>query len=94
MIVTAHVIVLANHQADTFRNRMRHFRRGIHQQERKLFTANPCGDVVLAYGVLQDIGDKLNDLVALQMSISVVDTLEVIEIADDNRDRLAIGDSG
>ena len=65
--------------------------RRVWKEQHKLIARVPANDILLAHCVAQQTGHRAKDIVALQVPEGVVDGLEVIDVNDGERDRLAAG---
>ena len=74
--------------SDAFGNRQRAVRIGVAQDEQQLLSAEPVGDVVASQGAVDRGGDRLERIVAGEVAETIVICLEVVDIADGERDRL------
>ncbi len=60
---------------------------GLRQQERELLPTEPARHVVLAQLGAHDVGDPLDDGVAGEMAVGVVDLAQQVEVGHDQRQR-------
>lgn len=73
-------IVAGDRVPQFFRDRRGLLQRAILQQHEEFF-ATPAGDdVVFTHGIFRDGGDFLQDAVAGQMTVIVIDCLEVVDV--------------
>ncbi len=66
--------------------------RRLRQQQRELVAAEPEGGVRRAQAGAQRLGDLAQGLVAGRVAEGVVDELEVVDVADDERELVAVAD--
>ena len=62
-------------------------RGGLGQQDRELLAAEPCGHVVVAELLAEDVGDAAEHGVTCQMAVGVVDVAKQVEVGHDQRHR-------
>lgn len=64
---------------------------GLREKENELLAAVAGGEVVFAAQRLtHESGDALDDLIAVEMALGVVDDFEVVDVDDDGRQRLVV----
>ena len=81
----------AHRGANALADNARAVDRRIRQQRDELVAGVPRGNVARAKVAAQEVGDLDERVVALQMTIRVVDQLEVINVDDQQRNGLARG---
>ena len=64
---------------------------GVAHEDRKLVPADPRDDVVVTHGLAKRRGDRTEELVADRVTVAVVGELEVIDVDEHDRVRLAGG---
>ena len=62
---------------------------GLGEDQRELLAAVAAGEVDLADAAEQDLADRAQDRVAGLVAMGVVDLLEVVEVEEDERERVA-----
>jgi hypothetical protein len=72
------------------RDRERGLRGGVRQDQRELLAADPCRRVRAAHDAAQLRPHAAQDLVAVRVTVRVVDHLEVVEVQDHERQRLTL----
>ena len=75
-------------QADTLGDRLRFFFTGVDQQQSKFLTADACGGVIYPRMAFQHRGGELDHFVAGDMAVAIVDAFEMVEVADEHRQRM------
>ena len=80
-------LALCNLAPDPLRNLHRLLRRGLRQQDRELLTAEARRHVVMPQLFVEDLGDPLEDSVAGEVAVAVVDVAQQIEVGHDQRHR-------
>ena len=62
-------------------------RAGPRQHQRELFATEARDDVALAYGLAESVGHHDQSSIARGVAVLVVDTLEVVDVEQDQADR-------
>ena len=78
---------LCDGTADSFCDLQRLLGRGLRQEDRELFAAEARRHVVVAQLRAEDLGDALEDRVAREMPVAVVDVPKQVEVGHDQRHR-------
>ena len=66
---------------------------GVRQHQRELVTSDSVGPVG-GPRVTEDLGDCLQDRVAVRVSVAVVDELEVVDVQECQRERVSVAHRG
>ena len=61
---------------------------GIRQEHHELLASEACGDVVRPQAVAEDVGDALEDGIAGEVAVGVVDLSQQVEVDHQQRERL------
>ena len=80
-------LALGNLAPDPLRDLHRLLRRGLRQQDRELLAAEARRHVVVPQLLVEDLGDPLEDRVACEVAVAVVDVAQQVEVGHDQRHR-------
>ncbi len=78
---------VGNRPPDALGDLERLLRRGLGQEDGELLPAEPGGNVVMPQLLAEDFGDPLEDGVAGEVAVRVVDVPEEVEVGHDDRHR-------
>jgi hypothetical protein len=78
---------VGNRPPDALGDLERLLRRGLGQEDGELLPAEPGGNVVMSQLLAEDLGDPLEDGVACEVAVGIVDVPEEVEVGHDDRHR-------